>query len=130
MKIKIDIENRLENNEVILFGARHNYLRANWGNNSRITFNSLEFDENYLNAIGILNIENQPEDGLMSCFHNDCIKHDLRVVSINGEPLKKIILGTEPIEYETIKELNPYTDEYKIKLNIGITSIEIELIKK
>ncbi len=59
----------------------------------------------------------------------DCIKYDLRVVSINGEKITVAISNTDPIEYKEV-EVNPYSESIQYELKqIGDQLIEIELIK-
>jgi len=130
MKVIITVNNKLDKNFIKLFGARHNYLMSNFGNNNSIEFINVECDDNY--EKNICGFDSVGYAKVSSLLH-DFIKYDLRVISINGEPLKRKIKGIDTIdviEYEIIEELNPYLNEYVYDLNqIGEHKIEIELKK-
>lgn len=129
MKVTITVFNKYnQTSPLILFGARYNYLKANYGNNSAIEFNKLEADEEYKNTIGDF-----PDDsyGNMSAFIMDCIKHNLRITSINGRPLKKN-LKVNGVTFEVtqeekeIDELDPYSEQYETLAFGGENKFEIE----
>lgn len=114
MKLIITVNNKSDKAWLKLFGARHNYIQANFGNNHNIEIKNVECDENYEKNIGGFK---DIEWAKYSSMLHDFVKHDIRVLSINGEPLKREIKGSNPIEYEIIEELNPYSQEYIYELN-------------
>lgn len=114
MKLIITVNNKSDRAWLKLFGARHNYLMVNFGNNSNIEIKNVECDDNYEKNIGGFESIEYAKYGSML---HDFVKYNLRVISINGEPLKREIKGSNPIEYEIIEELNPYSQEYIYELN-------------
>lgn len=113
--LKIKNTNRGEKNKVILFEARYNYSRVNFGNNQSITIETY-FNDEYIKQIGIGNVENVEYNwNNTSAFLMDCIKYNLKVVSINGEFLEK--------------EINPYSEKYEFEIPSGERIIEVELKK-
>lgn len=135
MKVTILVEKRVDytDREFTLFGARQRYLRVNFGNSVGLDIKQVKFDDEYKKEIGIFKDFEKWEEGY-SAFFIDCIKNDLRVVSINGEKLKRKstfkVKETLHQQEEILSEINPYCDEYEYPLPyIGVHKIEIELRK-
>lgn len=113
--------------KVMLFGARHNTLRVNWGNDTWIGFKCVEYDDDYKTLVG----DSSFIDDSYAAFLMDLVKNNFVVQRINGEQLKKVKkdspVGT--IEYEPIpfNTFNPYYHDYFYEIPTGTSKIEIEL---
>lgn len=117
--------------EFVLFGARHNFLASNCGNDSTLIILKTEFDDDYKKIVGLPDDYEVPDWRGYSCFLMDCVKFDFRINRINGKPLLKANKETNPFTFEEIpfNKFNPYFEEYRIPLEEDWkeTKFEIEL---
>ena len=134
MKITITVNNKFDyKDELVLFGARYNYMTANFGNKTSIELKSLEFDKDYKKEIGIDDAiegyESVYGDGWwrFHAFIMDCVKYDFEILSINGNIPEVKFNG---VDKKTTRYLDPYLQTYKMEITSGISKIEIELRKK
>ena len=131
MQVSITVKNKLTLNKLVLFGARHNYLSINHGNNVAIEITNVEFDDEYKKFVGLTDYSGKPDWTNYVCFIMDTIKYNFRIISMNGDSLKREIKNTSPVEYETIDELDPYMNSYEYELtSIGEHRITVELKTK
>lgn len=113
MKITITFKSKVNQSLLVpFFKAKKTYLQVNWGLSSFIE-TSVSIDDEYIEKLG--------ETTSVGEFLMDCIHYDLRVISINGKPLKN------KNDDEII--INPYCEEYYLPLNSGYNPIEIELVE-
>lgn len=125
MKVTITVFNKYNQAiELILFGARQNLLKSNYGNNAGIHFTKIEADDEYKEKIG----DFKDEHSNLSLFMSDCMRYNLVAVLINGKKIKKSPKYNsefEMIEEEKEVEINTYSDEYKTLVFGGENKFEI-----
>ena len=128
MKVTLTVDNTNIgiSKELILFGARENYLRPNWGNNRCINIIKVEFDEYYKREIGINTGIEETEEVFYTVLLMDCVKYNFEVVSVNGKvPVFKIKNSDKTLT----RPINPYLETYKMDVPSGENKIVIELKK-
>jgi hypothetical protein len=119
MKITINFKSKVSQSLLVpFFKAKKTYLQPNFGMPVFLELSVTSIDDEYIEKLG--------ETTTISEFLMDCIHYDLRVVSINGEPLKN------KKDEEII--INPYNEEYNLAINSdrsiisGMNLMEIELV--
>jgi hypothetical protein len=131
MKITINFKSKVNQSyEVTWFKAKSHLLKANHGMPTYLEMNVISVCDEYKKEFG--NTESISE------FLADCIHNDLRIMSINGKPLKRKVQrdwaaivkpdGSWEVEYENFI-LNPYSDGYTFGINSGDNIMEIEIVK-
>lgn len=124
MKVVITVFNKVnQTQKLIMFGARDNLMKVNYGNSIYIEFSKIEADEEYESAYGKLNS--------LHAFMQDCIKYNLKINLINGKPLKQSF-KVDNITFDVIQEekeldgINPYNETYETLVFGGENKFEIE----
>ncbi len=113
MKITINFKSKVSQSLLVpFFKAKKVYLQPNWGLPVFLESSVASVDDEYIEKLGVTTTI--PE------FLMDCIHYDLRVVSINGKPLKN-----KKDEEITV---NPFNEEYHLPINSGYNVMEIELV--
>ncbi len=129
MKVLITVLNRgRKGDKLILFGARHNYISINLGNNITVDIVEAIIDYDYKTQTGLIYSNPKPSNkNKYMPFLMDCIKYDFRVISINRNKLIRLVPDSNPKEYKQ-GVINPYCEEYEYEMTAGVNTIEIELI--
>lgn len=106
MEITIKIKSE-SGGDFFLFNSRKNYLKSNYGNTMFNSVESVEFDEEYQEKIG----PNDVDYHNYSTFLLDCVKHNFKIVEIDSKSV----------------DLDPYRQDYTIKLSKGINIIKFKI---
>lgn len=133
MKVTLTVINKVNQTQnLVLFGARYNLLKCNFGNNVYIEFSKIEADDEYKETIG----DFIGEHNHYTSFMTDIIRHNLIAVAINGKKIRikpKFNLSGRDfkmVEMDEDVEINTYSEEYHTLVFGGENKFEIEFKNK